>query len=189
MATSWRRGFVAVFVIALSVMLLVPATMADDFNFVELRKDEQWVQGLGNLSKEEVTTITFTILVKEEDVVDVEIRDKDDNLLRLRNDVKDDKLVFYIEPGEGADRLIVKRVDTDYATIFSWELDVWDPSRWVQDEGYVPTWWEENTLPVLAVVGIVGAVALTAAAFAGPSTELSPGSRLQAGFLRIFRWR
>ncbi len=189
MAISWRRGFVAVFVIVLSMMLLLPATMADDFNFVELRRDEQWVRPLGNLSGTETTTITFTILVKEEDVVDVEIRDKEDNLLRSRNDVKDDRLVFYIEPGEGADRLIVKRVDTDYATIFSWELDVTDPSRWVEEEGYVPTWWERNTLPVLAVVGIVGAIALTAATLAGPFTELSPGAKLESGFLRIFRWR
>ena len=189
MAISWRRGFVAVFVIVLSVMLLLPATMADDFNFVELRKDEQWVRPLGNLSGSEVTTITFTILVKEEDVVDVEIRDKEDNLLRLREDVKDDRLVFYIEPGEGADRLIVKRVDTDYATIFSWGLDVYDPSRYVEEEGYMPTWWEENTLAVLAVIGVIGVVALTAATFAGPFTKLSPRAKLESGFLRIFRWR
>ena len=173
--------------LSVAVLLLLPAAMADDFNFVELRKDEQWERPL-NISSDETLKVTFSIVVKEEDVVDVEIRDQDGELLRLREDVKNDKLVFYIEPGEGADRLIVKRVDTDYATIFSWELDVYDPSRYVEEEGYVPTWWDSNKLSVLAVFGIVGAVAITAAAFAGPFTKLSPEARLQAGFLRRFRW-
>jgi hypothetical protein len=180
-----RRCQVIALAFALSVMLPLPAAGTASEHWVVLYGDEQWMRPLGNLSGS--TTITFSIEVEDDDRVDVELRDKDGELLRLRNDVRKAEIIWYVEPGDGADHLVVKRVDTDYYTKFNWGLRVWDPDQF-EDGGDGPSWWDENQLLVYAAFGLGSAVTLTAAVFAGPFTNLCPIARLQSGFLRRFRW-
>lgn len=185
MPASRRWGFLAVLVIASTVLLSPAAALTANEDWVVLYGDEQWIHPLGNLSGS--STITFSIEVEDDDRVDVELRDKDGELLRLRNDVKKAKIIWYVEPNDGADHLVVKRVDTDYYTKFDWGLRVWDPDQYEED-GDGPSWWDRHYIGVYAVAAVVGVVAITGAAFAGPFTTLGPVARLQSGFLRRFRW-